>query len=513
MPFEDLIETLRLEKEKALAQGGPEKIQKQHNKGRLTARERIGCLLDDGSFLELGALCTSDIPGMTEKTPADGLILGYGAINGRRVGVFANDFTVLAGSSASINNKKMGIFKQQLYQYGIPMIWLGEAGGQRIPDLQDSGRMLFYGVGSDVARIGYSHFRQVPSVMAAMGDCHGVPDWQACLADFTVIVKGAAIAVSGPRALGKAIGQQYSAEEMGGWQVHAQVTGMADQIAENEEDCFRLIKTYLDYMPSNAQELPPKRSVPVGSDERAKKILDVLPEKRTRAYDMHKIIACLVDGGEYLEIKPFFGKMLITVLARIGGETIGIIASNPIVNAGATDTDALEKSTSFLCHCDSFNIPLIFLVDTPGHLTGREAEQKRVGAKVVNNLQALFQVTVPKITILVRKGYGQALVNMCAVGAGSDFMVAWPTAEISFMDPYVGADIVFGSLPEAEREKLVQKMMADSSPYPAARVYGIQDVIHPAETRDYLIKVLGIIRESKTKGMSRHLLSGWPTKF
>ncbi|MDD4355973.1 MAG: carboxyl transferase domain-containing protein, partial [Smithellaceae bacterium] len=145
--------------------------------------------------------------------------------------------------------------------------------------------------------------------------------------------------------------------------------------------------------------------------------------------------------------------------------------------------------------------------------TGREAEQKRVGAKVVNNLQALFQVTVPKITILVRKGYGQALVNMCAVGAGSDFMVAWPTAEISFMDPYVGADIVFGSLPEAEREKLVQKMMADSSPYPAARVYGIQDVIHPAETRDYLIKVLGIIRESKTKGMSRHLLSGWPTKF
>ena len=513
MPFDELLQKMRFEKEKALAQGGPEKIQKQHNKGRMTARERVGRLLDKGSFLELGALCTSDIPGMEGKTPADGLVVGHGSINGRRVGIFANDFTVLAGSSASINNKKMAIFKSQLYEYGYPMIWLGEAGGQRIPDLQDSGRMLFYGVGSDAARVSYSHFREVPYVMAAMGDCHGVPDWQACLADFTIMVKGASIAVSGPRALGKAIGQQYSAEEMGGWQVHARQTGMADQTAEDEEDCFRLIKMYLDYMPSHHGELPPGRPVPPGSDERMQKILDILPEKRTRAYDMHRILACIADGGQYLEFKPSFGKMLITALARVGGETVGFIASNPIVNAGATDTDALEKSTSFMCHCDSFNIPLIFRVDTPGHLTGLEAEQKRVGAKVVNNLQALFQVTVPKITILIRKGYGQALVNMCTAGAGANFLVAWPTAEISFMDPHVGADIVFGSLPESEREKLVEKMMADSSPYPAARVYGIQDVIHPCETRDYLIKVLGIIRGSKTKGMSRHLLSGWPTKF
>jgi len=513
MPFEDVIQKMQREKEKAQAQGGPDKMKKQHDKGRLTARERIGRLLDENSFLELGALCVSDIPGMEEKTPADGLILGFGTINGRRVGVFANDFTVLAGSSAMINNKKMGIFKNQLYRYGIPMIWLGEAGGQRIPDLQDSGRMLYHGVGSDAARAGYSHFRQVPYVMAAMGDCHGVPDWQACLADFTLIVKGAAISVSGPRALGKAIGQEYSAEEMGGWQIHAQKTGMADQVAENETDCFRLIKCYLDYMPANCQELPPKRSVPSGSDLRIKQILDVLPEKRTRAYNMHKIIECIVDGGEYLEFKPSFGEMLITCLARIGGETVGIIASNPIVNAGATDTDALEKSTGFMCHCDSLNIPLIFLVDTPGHMTGKEAELKRVGARVVNNLQALFQVTVPKITVLIRKGYGQALVNMCAAGAGSDFMVAWPTAEISFMDPQIGADIVFGSLPAFEREKLVQKMMADSSPYPAARVYGIQDVIHPCETRNYLIKVLNIIGDSKTKGMGKRLLAGWPTKL
>jgi len=513
MAFEELIQEMELRKAKARAQGGPEKIQKQHQKARLTARERIDALLDEGSFLELGALCTSDVPGMEEKTPADGLVIGYGTINDRRVGIFANDFTVLAGSSATINNKKMGILKRQLYEYGIPMIWLGEAGGQRIPDLQDSGRMLYHGVRDDSARWGYSHFRQVPYVMAAMGDCHGVPDWQSCLADFTILIKGASIAVSGPRALGKAIGQQYTAEEMGGWEIHAKITGMADQIAEDEGDCFLIIKKYLDYMPSNSKELPPTRPVPSGSDKRMKKILDILPERRRRSYDMHNIIECIVDGGEFLEYKPFFGKMLITCLSRVGGETVGFIATNPIFNAGATDTDALEKATSFICHCDSFNIPLIFLVDTPGHLTGREAEIKRVGARVVNNLQALYQVTVPKITVLIRKGYGQALVNMCAAGAGADFMVAWPTAEISFMDPQIGADVVFGGLPEEERNKLVEKMMADSSPYPAARMYGIQDVIHPEETRDYLIKVLKIIRDSKDRGIGKHLLAGWPTKF
>jgi len=513
MAFEKLIQEMHLKKEKACAQGGPDKIRKQHDKGRLTARERIDCLLDAGSFFELGALCTSDIPGMEEKTPADGLILGYGCINGRRVGIFANDFTVLSGSSAKNSNKKLDILKSQLYEYGIPMIWLGESGGQRIPDSQDSGRILFYGVGSDNARFRYSHFRQVPYIMAAMGDCHGVPDWQACLADFTIMVKGAAISVSGPRALGKAIGQEYSAEEMGSWQIHAQITGMADQIAEDEADCFRLIRRYLDYMPSNNQELPPMRPIPPGSDEKMKQILDILPEKRNRAYDMHKIVECVVDGGEYLEFKPSFGKMLITCLARIGGKTVGIIASNPIVNAAATDTDALEKQTSFFCHCDSFNIPLIFFVDTPGHLTGKEAELKRVGARVVNNLQALFQVTVPKITVLIRKGYGQALLNMGALGAGVDFMVAWPTAEISFMDPRIATDVIFGKRPEEERKKLVQKMKADVSPYPAARTYGIQDVIHPSATRDYLRKVLKIIHDSKTKGIGKHLLSGWPTKF
>jgi len=182
-------------------------------------------------------------------------------------------------------------------------------------------------------------------------------------------------------------------------------------------------------------------------------------------------------------------------------------------NAGATDTDALDKQTGFLCLCDSYNIPLIFLVDTPGHLTGKEAEMKRVGARVVNNLQALFQVTVPKIVVILRKGYGQALINMAALGAGCDFLVAWPTAEISFMDPYIGAEVVFGNLPEEEKKRRTKELVDDVSAYCAAQTYGVQDVVHPLETRSYLIKVLGLIRESATRGIGEHKLANWPTKF
>ena len=243
------------------------------------------------------------------------------------------------------------------------------------------------------------------------------------------------------------------------------------------------------------------------------RILDFLPEKNNRTYDMHKIVACIVDGGEYLELKPMFGAMLITALARIDGRVVGIHASNPAVNVGATDTDALEKSTSFFCLCDSYNIPIIFMNDTPGHMTGKEAELKRVGSRVTNQIQALLQVTVPKITINIRKNYGQAMINSCSCGSGHDFIVAWPTAEIGFMDPLIAADVVYGNLPPDERKAMVEKMMMDNSPYPAAGSYWLHDVINPYDTRKYLIDVLNVIRDSATKGMGRHRLANWPKKF
>jgi len=514
MAFEKMLQDLEAAKEKALRMGGPDKIQRQHNQGRYTARERIGKLLDAGSFVEFGLYCTSNQPGMQDKTPADSLIMGYGYIDGRRVGVVANDFTVLASTNAKINLKKVLQFKTQIKEFKIPLIWLGEAGGARMPDCQGSDNIFeLGGGGTDTLWPEYTHFREYPFIFAAMGECYGVADFQACVADFVVQVKGSAIAVSGPRALGRAIGDSHSSEEMGGWELHSQVTGMTDRVAEDEDDCFSIIKNYLDYMPNNHNEFSPLRSVPEGSEKRMEKILDALPESRSRAYDMHRIIECVVDGGDYFELKPKWGAMLITCLSRIGGEVIGIIASNPIVNLGATNTDALEKSTSFMCLCDSFNIPLVFFSDTPGHLTGKEAEIRRVGSRVVNNIQALFQVSVPKISIIIRKNYGQAMINTCAMGSGYDFSVAWPTAEISFMDPAIGADVVYGKLPEEERQKMRKKMLADTSPYPAARGYWIQDIINPYDTRKYIINMLGIIRDSADRGMSKHLLANWPKKF
>lgn len=515
MAFEELLHELKEKRHRALQMGGAEKVEKQHEKGRLTARERIDRLLDPGSFVEMGLFAHSDRPGMEDVTPADGLICGYGLIEGRRVAVVANDFTVLASTNAKVNLKKVLQFKAQVKdRMQIPLIWLGEAGGARMPDCQGSkGVLSLTGWGMDGLMPEYTHFRKQPFIFAAMGECYGVADFEACLADFVVQVKGSGISISGPRALERAIGEKHSSEEMGGWDIHSRVTGLVDQVAEDEEHCFRIIKEYLSYMPQNSGELPPTGPVPEGSGEGMEHILNLIPENRRRVYDIHRIIECIVDGEKIFELKPDLGKMVVTCLARIKGEVVGFIANNPLVNAGATDTNGLDKITSMLCLCDSYNIPLIFLHDTPGHMVGREAELNKVSAKVINAMQALFQVTVPKISIIIRKSYGQAHGNMCGAGSGPDFVVAWPTAEIGFMDPEIAGDVVYGDMPAEERKKKLNEMISDLSPYPAAGAYYLQDIIDPRQTRNYLIRLLRIFRDSKNMGMGEHRLANWPTKF
>ena len=514
MVFKNMMEELENKQAAALMMGGPDKVEKQHAKGRLTARERIDALLDAGSFFEFGMLATSDLQGMEDRTPADGLILGYGTIDGREVGVIANDFTVLASTNARINLKKMLQFKAQIKKNRIPLIWLGEAGGARMPDCQGAKNICTLGGGGTHTLFPeYTHFREMPFVMAAMGECYGVPDFEAMLADCVIQVKGSVLAISGPRALNRAIGQAHTGEEMGGWKVHDTITGICDRVAEDESQCFELIKKFLSYMPDSNRTRPARLPVPENSGKNMDDILSVLPEKRTRTYDMRKLIQYMVDGEEIFELKPNFGKMLVTCLARIDGEVVGIIANNPLFNVGAMDTDGLEKHTSFMCLCDSFNIPILFLHDTPGHMVGKEAEHKRVGARVVNNLQALCQVTVPKIAIVIRKSYGQAAVNMCGPGIGPDYFVSWPTGELGFMEPTIAVDVVFGSLPEADKKNFLDQMISDLSPYPAARDYFLQDIIDPRQTRNYLSRVLSVIRASDSGGVGEHRLANWPTKF
>lgn len=515
MAFEKELEELKQRKEKALQMGGPEKVKKQHESGRLTARERINELLDQDSFFEIGMLNHSDVPGMEDKTPADSKVAGFGHVDRRKVAIIANDFTVMAASSSRIAGKKEMTLDKYATSRGFPVIYLGQAGGARMPDIMGARGLCTMGLEMN----SFARGRRTPMMAAVMGDCFGMPTWMAMLADFVVMVKGSCMAVSGPRVLELAISEKVDEEELGGWRVHEQITGMADIVVNTERECFEAIRKFLSYMPSHIMELPPVKPVPPGSGADMPKILDYLPESRRQTYDMRKIIRMIVDGGGIFQLKERYGRSVITALARINGQAVGFIANQPMFMSGAMDTDGCDKVTSFMCLCDSFNIPLIFLHDIPGFLIGSEAEHKKVAAKIINYMNALAQVTVPKISIIVRKTYGQAFFNMCGTGCGADFLVAWPSADISFMDPETGVNVVFGAKlkgkenVEEERKKFLELWGYECSPYPAAGHHLIHDVIDPRETRDFIIRCLDLARNETSNGLSEHRLANWPTKF
>jgi acetyl-CoA carboxylase carboxyltransferase component len=520
MAFEKELKELEQRRAKALEMGGADKIKKQHDKGKLTARERIDQLLDADSFFEVGMLNYSDVPGMEAKTPADSKVAGYGKIDGRQVVVVSNDFTVLAATSSRIAGRKEGELKVLAAHRGHPVIYLGEAGGARMPDIMGSAGLASYGGGGfDTYLQIMSRIRQTPMITAILGECYGMPTWMACLSDFVVQVKGSAMGVSGPRVVELALGEIVTDEELGGWKVHAEITGNVDRTAENEAECFQIIRRYLSYMPSHCDECPPSAPVPSDSGAAMERILDFLPQRRNRGYDMHQILKCIVDSDSLFPIKPAFGKSVITAMARVDGRVVGLVANQPMHNAGAMDTDGIDKVISFLCLCDSFNVPLVFFHDIPGFLVGKAAERKRVAARVMNYMNALGLLTVPKISIIVRKTYGMAYWNMCGSGCGADFLVAWPTAEMSFVDPAIAANVVYGGKPSAadkdsqEWRSLMQQLVDDASPYGAAGRHYIHDVLEPSQTRNYISKALEISYNQRTKGISQHKLANWPTKF
>jgi acetyl-CoA carboxylase carboxyltransferase component len=520
MAFEKQLEELKRRRARALKMGGEQKIAEREAAGRLNARERLDRLLDPESFFEVGLLNHSDLPGMEEKTPADSKVAGYGKIDGRPVAIVANDFTVLAATSSRVAGRKEGEIKLQAARRGMPVIYLGEAGGARMPDIMGSaGLASFGGSGPDTYIQLMSRVRQSPMVTAIMGECYGMPTWMACLSDFVVQLKGSAMGVSGPRVVELALGEKVSDEELGGWRVHAQITGHADRVAESEEEVFDIIRQFLAYLPSHRDQLPPTAPVPPDSGVHMDRILELLPEQRNRGYDMHRLLACIVDSGSLFALKPDFGKSVITALARIDGSSVGIVANQPMFNAGAMDTDGIDKVVSFLCLADAFNVPLLFFHDIPGFLVGRDAERKRVGAKVMNFMNALGLLTVPRIGIIVRKTYGMAFWNMCGSGCGTDYLAAWPSAEMSFVDPQIAANVVYGGKFRDEGresvkwQELKQQLVDDASPYGAAGRHYIHDVIDPRSTREVIKKVLEISRNARRGGIGEHKLANWPTKF
>lgn len=476
--------------------GGEAKLEARHAKGILNVRERVAALLDDGSFEEIGLFGT---PSLEEPIPADGKITGFGRIEGRDVAVVAYDFTVKGSSSGPIGERKVAHIKSVATENGLPIVFLGESTGARMPDVMGGEGMA--GLGGPTR---FRRTRETPWVAAVLGNAFGSAAWHAVVSDFTVIRKGSVMAVSSPLLISHATGEKADPDDVGGWRLHAEVTGYADGVAESDEDAIRTLRRFLSYLPSHSGEAPPRTVTPEGSEGREDSLLEFLPEAARTVYDVRKMLDAIADRGSVFELKPRFAKSLVSALCRIRGRVVGVIANNPAFKGGAVDADACDKATSFLVLCDSFNIPIVTLVDQPGFLVGVDAERKRITGKVINWMNALSLCTVPRVMVILRKSYGQAYVNMGG-GGMMDEAAAWWSADISFMSPEAASAIVARSN--------IKTMARDNSAYALAAALGVNTVIDPRETRSYLDRVLTIHSRRLRGGVGKHLLCAWPTSY
>ena len=416
----------------------------------------------------------------------------------------------MGASSGAVNGRKLGHLKRIATQRGVPIVFLGESSGARMPDHMGS-RGMGTLLGNDGTQ--YQRTRETPWAAATLGLSYGSSSWYAVLSDFNVIRKGAVLAVSSSLLASLAIKEDVDPQELGGWRLHAEVTGFADMVVDTDEEALDAIKTFLAYLPGHHNEPPPIRAVPATSGSAMVDILSLLPASRTQVYDVRKIVRAIVDDDSFFELKARFGKVAVTGLARMDGRTVGIVANNPLFKGGALDCDACEKITSFLVLCDSFNIPLVMLVDTPGFIIGTDAERKRAPGKIMNFMNALSLMTVPKISIILRKSYGQAYLNMGG-GRNSDEVAAWPTAEVSFMDPQFAVRIVHGLEPgQPGFDEARDEMARDNEVWDIASTFAVQAVIRPQDTREWLLRTLDIHQLRLTRGVGQHLMRAWPTSF
>lgn len=509
MNHETLLKEYEARRAKALAGGGADKYAKRTAKGILNARERIAKLVDAESFIESGLFGTSGMYAeQADETQTDGKIAGFAKIGGRDVAVVVNDFTVKGASTSYTNGKKVGHMKRTATERGMPLVVLGESTGARLPDAM-GGRGMGLLLGNDNTQ--FRRTRETPMVAAAFGPSFGSSTWMMCLSDFAVMHKGATVAVSSPGLVSMALGEKVSADDLGGWRLHSDITGLVDQAVDTEEEVLEAIKKFLSYMPSHHNEAPPDAPVPAGSGAEMDKVFAILPESRTQVYDIKRVIRCIIDKDSLFELKPRFGKSAVTTLARLGGKSVGIVANNPLHRGGALDADACRKIVDFLVMCDSFNVPIVLLVDTPGFQIGTGAEKAGAPGRIMNFMNAMTLLTVPHLSVIVRKSYGRAYVCMGG-GRHSDDIAAWPSAEISFMSPEFATKIVHGvGYGEPGYEAALKDIEQNIDVWGLASVYATQAVIKPQHTRDYLIRMLDVYKLRISKGVGQHLMRSWPT--
>jgi acetyl-CoA/propionyl-CoA carboxylase carboxyl transferase subunit len=496
---EERIEELRVRKREARTPVGIDAADRQHDKGKLTARERLDILMDEGTFVETDpfAIHRAHDFGMDERRPpGDGAITGYGTIDGRKVFVASQDFTVFGGSMGEVMAQKICKVMDLAVQTGAPFISINDSGGARIQE----------GAAS-LAGYGYIFERNVrasgviPQISVIMGPCAGGAVYSPAITDFTFMVRETShMFITGPDVIKTVTGEEVSFEELGGAMTHATRSGVASFVGEDDEDVLNRVRYLLSFLPSNNLEDPPAYASTDDPDRLDESLTHLIPDRAKEPYDMHEVIRRVLDDGEFLEIFPLWAMNIVIGLGRLDGRTVGMVANQPKVNAGTLDIEASEKASRFVRFCDAFNIPLVTLVDVPGFLPGASQEYEgiiRHGAKL---LYAFAEATVPRMTVITRKAYGGAYLVMNSKHLRADVSFAWPTAEIAVMGAEGAVNIAFrkeianADDPAQRRTEMIEEYRQKfSTPYAAAERGFIDDVIEPAETRRRLIQALRML--------------------
>jgi len=497
--IEDRIDQLRKRRKAALTPGGRDAAARQHEKGKLTARERLDILMDRGSFVETDpfAVHRAHEFGMDRKRPlGDGVVTGFGTIDGRKVFVASQDFAVFGGSMGEVHAQKVCKVMDLALQTGAPFIQINDSGGARIQE----------GAAS-LAGYGYIFERNVrasgviPQISVIMGPCAGGAVYSPAITDFTFMVKETShMFITGPDVIKTVTGEEVTMEALGGAMTHATQSGVASFVGEDDEDVLQRVRYLLSFLPSNNLEDPPAYAATDDPERHEEQLTHLVPDRAALAYDMHEVIRYVVDDGEFLEVFPFWAMNIVIGFARLDGRSIGVIANQPKVLAGTLDIDASEKGSRFVRFCDAFNIPILTFVDVPGFLPGTQQEYGgiiRHGAKL---LYAYAEATVPRMTVITRKAYGGAFLVMNSKHLRADVSFAWPTAEIAVMGAEGAVNVVFrkeiekAENPSARKRQLIREYRDKfSTPYAAAERGFIDDVIEPAETRSRLIKSLRML--------------------
>lgn len=508
MSTADKINGLAERSEKVLQQGGEKAVAKQHSLGKLTARERLAAFLDEGTFVEIDRFVTHRCTafGMeTKEIPADGVITGYGKVDGRTIFVYAQDFTATGGSMSEMASKKICKIMDMAKSVGAPVVSLSDSGGARIQEGVDS-----------LSGYGQIFYRNslcsgvIPQISVIMGPCAGGASYSPALTDFVIMVDGISqMFITGPAVVESTTGEVISAEELGGAYTHNATSGVSHLMADTEQEAFELVAKILSYLPSSADELPPEEPYTPG-DELRPGLDEIIPDSDRFPYDIKDVIEQISDEGSFFEIQPLFADNIVVGFARVVGRSVGIIANQPYSLGGCLDVNASDKSARFIQMCDAFNIPLINLVDVPGFLPGVDQEHAgiiRHGAKM---LYVYSVAEVPKITVVLRKAFGGSYLAMCSKDLGADCVLAWPTASIAVMGAEGAANVIFrkeiaaAEDSEAKREEMIELYSSQfANPYVAASRGFVDMVIKPSETRAQIISSLELLENKTREGRVR----------